>query len=286
MMGYLDHLLYFMRCRGATESRDFLNAIYGITARISQDIQIQNPLIAPDYQKNAVQAFAENCKAILKNSRSLLLLSDVEDRADDISPFPSWCPDGTKDWHVGLPRNQASTALFDASYGLAPRLHDNPPPEHLTLETFHFDDISALGENDYELGAGGVAFTRTASIIMKIPQEYPVTSQDRAEVFWRTPIADTLESQRPAAVEISGSFREHMLMHNAMAVYNAERCSADGKADAEILKPLTNLAASSEYANRVVPSVTRIMERKDTYANIQALKDLPSLSEEQAAGLK
>ncbi|KAL8969391.1 MAG: hypothetical protein Q9183_002012 [Haloplaca sp. 2 TL-2023] len=208
MMGYLDHLLYAMRCREATDSRDFLNALY------------------------------------------------------------------------------ASAALFNASYDLGPRLHDDPTPEHLTFEAFHLDDISGLGENDYELGAGGVAFTRTASIVMKISQEYPITSQDRAEVFWRTLIAGTVESQRPAPVEISDSFREHMLIHNAMVLFNAERRSPDGKADAEILKSLANLAASSEYAGRVIPSVAQIMERKGAYANVQVLKNAPSLSEEQTADLK
>ncbi|KAL8872126.1 MAG: hypothetical protein Q9174_002186 [Haloplaca sp. 1 TL-2023] len=286
MMGYLDHLLYSMRCRRATDSRDFLNALYGLTARISKDIGVTNPLVAPDYDKDVVPVFAENCKAILTNSKSLLLLSNVEDRADDTSALPSWCPDWTRDWHLGLPRSTASAALFDASHGLAPRLCDSSALERLTLEALHFDDISALGENDYELGAGGVAFTRTASIIMKIPREYPITSQDRAEVLWRTLVADTVQSQRPAAMRISDSFREHMLMHNAMAVFNAERRSANGKADSDILKPLADLASSSEYASRVLPSVAQIMERKDAYTNIQALKDAPSLSEEQTADLK
>lgn len=162
-MGYLDHLLYAMRCWEATDTKDYLDALYGITSRISNGMQISNPLVAPDYAKDVVQVFAENCKAILSSSNSLLLLSNVEDRAGIISPVPSWCPAWRKDWAIGLPRC-GSGAYYDASLAhTAPTVY--PVLEHLTLEAYPFDAISALGESDYELGRGGAPFTKTASII-------------------------------------------------------------------------------------------------------------------------
>lgn len=70
-------------------------------------------------------------------------------------------------------------------------------------------------------------------------------------------------------------------MHNSMAVLNAETRRDHNQADLDALKPLAEFAALNEYVTKVIPSLEQILERKEIYATIQALKDATDLTEEQ-----
>ena len=267
LMAYLDHLLYGMRCRKATDNRDHLFAIYGIVARLSHDLGIENILPKPDYTQDIIEVSIAYSRAMLAHSRTLLLLSNVEDRSSSDNNWPSWVPDLSRDWVVGLPRS-GSGDYYDTPKGMGPRILPSPKPEILMLEGYSFDTIQALGEHDFELGQGSVPFTKTAQIILNLPSHYP-TGQDRAEVLWRTLIADQAQGECPAPHSTGAAFFEHMLMHNSMAMLNSEK--AHQSKGLEGFAPLARLAASTAEAAKVIPSGGQILQRRNIYAEIQAL---------------
>ena len=270
LMAYLDHLLYGMRCRKATDTRDYLFAIYGIVSRLSHELHIQNPLPKPDYQQDVIQVSMAYARAILANSKTLLMLSNVEDRSPTKTNWPSWVPDLSKDWVVGLPRS-GSGDFYNTSKGMELRMYPSPKPEVLVIESYAFDHIKVLGEHDFELGQGSVPFTKIAQIILDIPSHYP-TGQDRAEVLWRTLIADQVQGHYPAPNGIGAAFFEHMLMHNYMSILNAENAH-QGKSSGK-LAPLSQLSASTKEAAKLIPSHSQILDRRNTYTTIQALTEM------------
>lgn len=267
IIDYIDSLLYSLRLRTATDKRDHLYSLYGIVSTLCACRMVRNPLPRPDYQREVAQIFTDFCKKILVQSSTLWLLSSVEPRAADDSPYPSWVPDFSKDWSLALP---AYGAYYNACRGLAPRLRPTTSLSELVLDAYLFDEVNAIGESDFELGNGLVPFTKCAKILLELPVIY-YTGQDRAEVFWRTLIADQAQDRYPAPASIAGAFYEHILMHNSMVILNSE--TADHENMLDILGPLDQLATSSVVAAETIPSLSRILERRDHYANIHASRD-------------
>lgn len=266
IMGHLSSLLYSLRLRTASDKRDHLYALYGVLSTLCACHRVRNPLPQPDYQREVAQIFADFCKTILAQSSTLWLLSSVEDRAADDSPYPSWVPDFSKIGNLALPYG----AYYYACRRLTPRLRPTTSLSELILDAFFFDEVNAIGESDFELGIGMVPFIKCAQMLLELPVIYH-TGQDRAEVLWRTLIADQAREQYPAPASIAGAFYEHMLMHNSMVVLKSETVDHESKLDR--LGPLDQLAASSAVAAETIPSLSRILERKDLYANIQAMYD-------------
>ncbi|KAL8915907.1 MAG: hypothetical protein Q9208_008803 [Pyrenodesmia sp. 3 TL-2023] len=239
LMGELDGFLFNMRCRRATDLRDHVYALYGVADRLCQKMDIVNPLAAPDYHGSVEQAYTEYCRAILDNSNTLLLLSNIEDRPDESSQFPSWVPN------------------FKDS---------------LRLEGYLFDTVIGLGESDTELFDGSIPFTKCAELLLKLPPRY-ITGQDRAEVLWRTLIADQAQDQCPAPLAISRAFYEQMLITNSLACLDADVSTIK---DAKLagFGPLAQLATSTLEASRMIPSLPKILKRRDVRAEIAAMRKL------------
>ncbi|KAI4274491.1 MAG: hypothetical protein L6R35_006335 [Caloplaca aegaea] len=271
LIGELNSLLHSMRHRKATDLRDHVYALYGIADRFCQHMDIANPLAAPDYHGTLVQTYTEYCRAIMDKSNTLLLLSNVEDRPGESFQFPSWVPNFSKGWTIGLPSTGSGT-YYDAAKGSRPLLFPSPDKYRLVLKGYCFDTVTSLGESDFELGRARSPFTKTARSLLELPTKY-ATGQDRAEVLWRTLIADQAQDQCPAPPEIADAFREHMLMHNSMAIFDTESFSDKGP-EPETIKPLAQLATSTPEASRMIPSLPEILERKDIYAEIQATREL------------
>lgn len=103
LFGELDYLLCNMRYRKATDLRDHVYALYGVANRLCHEMGIANPNPPPDHPGGVKQAYTEYCRASSENSYTLLLLFNVEDRPDEIFELPSWVPDFSNDWTVGLP---------------------------------------------------------------------------------------------------------------------------------------------------------------------------------------
>lgn len=269
----LDSLLYSLRLRTASDKRDHLYALYGIVSRLCACRRVRNPIPRPDYQREVAQIFEDFCKNILAQSSrasTLWLLSSVEDRAADDSPYPSWVPDLSKDWSLALPA-YGNGAYHNACRRLTPRPRPTTSLSELILDAHLFDEVNAIGESDFELGRGLVPFIKCAKMLLELPVIYH-TGQDRAEVLWRTLIADQAQDGYPAPASMAGAFCEHMLMHHSMVVLKSETADHESKLDR--LGPLDQLAASSTVAAETIPSLSRILERRDVYANIQMVNDL------------
>ena len=267
LMGELDSLLYSVRCRNATDARDRLYALYGVADRFCKQMNLINPLPAPDYNKSLEKVYTEYCKVILEQSNTLLLLSNVEDRSDENFSLPSWVPDFREDWTIALPRT-GSGADYNATKDSKPRLAPSPRAQSLVLDGCYFDTINAIGESDFELGNGKIPFTKCSQMLLDTPLMCPA-GQDRAEVFWRTLIADQAQEQYPAPLETANAFYEHMLMHNAMVLLNTESREEALKA----LQPLCQLATSTSESSRQIPSLPKILQRSTDYAAIRALRE-------------
>ena len=263
----LDSLLYSLRLRTASDKRDHLYALYGIVSRLCACRRVRNPLPRPDYQREVAQVFEDFCKNILAQSSTLWLLSSVEGKAADDSPYPSWVPDFSKDWSLAY----GNGAHYNACLGLTPRLRPTTSLSKLILDAYLFDEVNAIGESDFELGRGLIPIIKCAKMLLELPVIYH-TGQDRAEVLWRTLIADQAQDRYPAPASMAGAFYEHMLMHHSMVVLKSETADHESKLDR--LGPLDQLAASSTVAAETIPSLSRILERRDVYASIQVLYDL------------
>ncbi|KAG7006429.1 hypothetical protein G7Y79_00014g036040 [Physcia stellaris] len=270
LMAFHDALLSTMRCRQATDRRDHIFAVYGIMSRISTQMGIPNPLDEPDYSKSPAEVYVETSRAIIERSRTLLLLSSIEHRPDhdDANPMklPSWVPDFSKEWGSALPRN-GSGDHYHASKGHSIRLLPSPNPRALILEGYHFDEITAVGDSDFELGRGMRPLYESAKIVLGLPLVYH-TGQDRVEFLWRTLIADQAMGQCPAPASLAEAFRYHLLMQNSMAIFNAEQAgNSDG--DLHLHEPLDALSKASTEATKLIPSLEETIRRKEDYTSIR-----------------
>lgn len=278
LMAELDALLYSMRCRKATDIRDHVYAMYGIVDRFAKQMNISNPLVFPGYHKSVEEAYNDHSRAILQNSRTLLLLSNVEDRPDDsCSSLPSWVPNFSVDASIGLPRT-GSGNYYDAFPNSTCHILTSLDPKILILEAFRFDTIIAIGESDFELGAGKVPFTKCAKMLLALPSKYH-NGQDRAEALWRTLIADQAHDQCPAPAHTVDAFHEHMLMFCSMAMLDPRKSPNAGENDSTLFEPLSRLAASTPDAARTIPSLSEITERKNIYAEIRRFRSLENSEE-------
>ncbi|KAI4281215.1 MAG: hypothetical protein L6R38_003877 [Xanthoria sp. 2 TBL-2021] len=255
LVAELDGLSYSMRCRKATDRRDHVFALFGIANRFCERMEIANPLPAPDYQQSFEEAYTRYARCVLQTSKTLLLLSNVEDRPNESSSaLPSWVPDFSKEWHIGFPLT-GSGAYYDACPQSSPRILPNHNPKTLVIQAYHFDTVTALGESDFELGTGEIPFTQSAKILLDLPLKYH-TGQDRVDVLWRTLIADQANKQCPAPFEIGEAFQ-----------------------DITPFEALARLAASTPEAARALPSLSEIVDRKDIYAELQRFRTLDASEE-------
>lgn len=269
-MAFHDALLSTMRCRQATDRRDHIFAIYDIMSRTGIEMGVPNPFDEPDYSKSPVEVYIETSKAIIEHSRSLLLLSNVEHRLNDQNAnpmkLPSWVPDFSKDWGTALSRN-GSGDHYHASKGHSIRLPPSPDLQALVLEGFHFDTITGVGDSDFELARGIHPLYESAKIVLELPSVYH-TGQDRAEVLWRTLIADQANGQCPAPASYAETFRYHLLMQNSMAIFHAEQ-AGNSNGDLHLHEPLNTLSESSTEVTKLIPSLQETIQRKDDYTNIE-----------------
>lgn len=269
ILGYLDELLYEMRLRSATDSRDYFYALYGIVSRLCMTAKILNPLISPDYTKSIAEVYTANVKSLLANSKSLLLLSNVEDRSlRKRTDLPSWVPD------MGVPMPKAFVTqgfgnAYNTSKDSTPRILTPSDLETLTLVGYHVDTVAETGDdgNDLSMRKGGGSFERSAALLLRMPKPY-FNGQDRVEVFWRTLIADLTDSGCiPAHQELGMAFREYLKVYNSVFLLRARR-HGDRQYQVALqgMEPLMSLANSTLEAAALIPSLEETLERKDRYA--------------------
>ena len=285
LIGLLDQLLYNVRLRKASDTRDHVYGIFGITSRLSSAMNIRNPLPKPDYSKSTAQVFTAYSKSLLGASNSLFLLSNVEDRVSKSGfDLPSWVPDFSQSGSLALSSYGAGD-LYQASKGVKARFFASSL-EILSVAGFYCDEVLMLGDSDFEIGNGHDPFTKSAEMLLSLSVTYP-NGQDRTEAFWRTLVADQANGQSPAPPSLRTAFYEYMLMHNSMFLLNSETA---GNIDMTRIEPLAKLAETSSKAAELIPSFDKIVERKVIYQRIKAADERrnqdPSFSHTDLSDLK
>lgn len=204
-----------MRFRSATDPRDHFFSLYGTVSRMCHMAipQLPNPPIRSDYTMTVAEVYTTNMKSLLAHSRSLLLLSHVEDRSQrSRTDLPSWVPDVTVVTTSLLPK-QGTGDIFDASKGALPQILLAPNLETLSLVGYWVDTVTETGD-DYD-GARPLyeAFDKSVALLLRTPKTC-ITGQDRVEAFWRTLIADLGhgDSAHPAPAELGQAFRQSLMV--------------------------------------------------------------------------
>jgi Heterokaryon incompatibility protein (HET) len=269
IVGYIDQMLDQMRFRSATDPRDHFFSLYGIASRICQIAlpPLQNPLINPDYTLTVAEVYAANIKSLLAYSRSLLLLSHVEDRSQRrLTDLPSWVPDATVPNVPMLPK-YGNGDIFNASKGALPQVLPAPNLETLSLVGHWVDTVTKIGDNFEGPKPYTEPYARSLPLLLKMPIVY-ATGQDRVEVFWRTLIANisTVEGTYPAPETMGKAFRKSlMVLYSLWFVETQLKGDREYQASLQDMDPLTALAKSSPEAAELIPSLEEAVQHKNLH---------------------
>ena len=280
LLGFLDQLISEIRCRSAADPRDKYFALYGIVSRLCDiaEPKLSNPLIHPDYTKSVSEVYIASTKSLLAHSKSLLILSGIEDRSQRMrTDLPSWLPDMTTSEPQTLP-TLADGNVFNASKGALPQILPNPNPETLSLIGYWVDTVIETGDDDFSAGRHGGPFEKSASLLLRMPNT-SATGQDRVEAFWRTLIANvSADGAYPAPEVLGRGFREHLKTHNATFLCKAQ-LQGNLEAAKQRMKPLMDLSGSTPEAAALIPSMEETLQRKDSYAYIKEMREKIDASE-------
>jgi hypothetical protein len=219
----LDHLLHLFRRCNATDPRDKVYSLLGITD------QSRSPAldIPRDYNLPVSTLYQGTVESIIRSSNTLNILAQVQDPSHTKLPnLPSWVPD----FSVG----SMPTTLFCSpgqtyfsSGGTKPPspISFDTPSGILRVEGYRLDTIHSVASTH------GCYFVRTASIVAQLPHVYHPTKFpsakpiSRTEAYWRTLIADICDGAHPAPVHNGFDFADWLtckLLHAAYGHQVAE----------------------------------------------------------------
>ena len=279
LMEFLDQLIYHSRLRDATDPRDHIFGLFGITQILCDAAKMENPLPRPDYSKETCTVFTESFKAVIEQSASLRVLSSVEDASvRNRIDLPSWVPDLTTRGSVGF------TSLKNADAYNASRQQPMAmfPTEYrgvISLAGYHVDTVVEFGDDDISLAGYGdhEPFEQTSRMLLNLPTNIYMNGQDRVEVLWRALIADQARGQSPAPVFIGNAFHQHLLMHLSTYILSTRGLQTDD-AQGMISKiaPIVHLSLSSTISTTLIPSITEIVARCRVYHSLEAARTAKS----------
>lgn len=287
LLGYIEALVRQMRFRSALDPRDHFFALYGVVSRICYCAlpQLSNPLISPDYTKTVAEVYVGNIKSLLTHSRSLLLLSHVEDRSHRRrTDLPSWVPDMTV-VTATLLFDQGNGAISNASKGALPQLASAPNLETLSLVGYRIDHVADVGDDYTGAKPYENPFQKSIPILLRMSETY-ITGQDRVEVFWRTLIADMTENGTyPAPEALAKSFRSILSGLFSLFLVGAQYVGdAEYSAAMEHTKPFIALAKSNAEAASYLPSLEEIQQQQALHAEIHEIRRKEFTSETGTLG--
>ena len=279
LMEYLDQLMHLSRLRDATDPRDHVFGLFGFTQLLCDIGKMKNPLPRPDYSKSAYIVFTESCKALVEQSKSLRLLSSVEDDSmRNYTDLPSWVPDLTTRGGVSL-LSLANPDTYKASKQQPMITFHTENPGLLSLAGYCIDTVVGLGDDDVTLAGHGAhePFERTSKMLLDLPKNTYMNGQDRVEVLWRTLIADQAQGQSPAPVSIGSAFHQQLLMHLSTYLLFLEGFQIDDTEETlSRLAPIVYLSTTSETAATLIPSIAEIIARRKVYYSIETARKTDS----------
>jgi hypothetical protein len=213
----LESLIYDTWVFNSTNPRD---KIYGALGLVDPEVSAAWNI---DYQSPPEEVFAIATKAIIEQSRSLKILSCVQDASKrTIATYPSWVPDYSLPYFNMMCHNGSFAAA--GTQHQAPQLVPAPSGSwsRLCLQAHIFDTIVETANDRTDHVNSSVVLEPSwfeLALLLKTP--YPSTGQKRTEVLWRTLCADQDASSTisPAPARFGDLFKELVC---AMVVVRAD----------------------------------------------------------------
>jgi hypothetical protein len=216
----LEELIYATWVFNATDARD---KVYGILGLVDADVRAAWDI---DYQSPPMQVFAVTTRRIIEQTRSLRILSCVQDASiRTIAPYPSWVPDYSLPY-FNMMCNHGEFAAAGTKYATVQLLPSSPSGPAswslLRLRGHVFDTIVETGNDRTDFVNSAVLLDPSwfeLTLLLKTP--YPATGQRRTEVLWRTLCADqdATSDVIPAPARFGALFKELVC---AMVMVRAE----------------------------------------------------------------
>ena len=279
LMEYLDQLIHFSRLRQATDPRDHIFGLYGVAQILCDLAKMNNPLPAPDYSKSIYTVFTESCKSLIEQSKSLRLLSTVEDdSARNYTDLPSWVPDLTTRSSMSFP-SLGDTEIYKASKQQSMTMFYTENLGILGLTGYCVDTLVELGDDDTSLAGHGAhePYEKTSKMLLNLPGSTYVNGQDYVEVLWRTLIADQAQGQSPAPVAMGSAFRQQLLMHLSTYILFLEGFQSKSAEETVLrIAPIMQLSKTSNIAATLIPSIEEIAARRKVYHTIETVRKAKS----------
>jgi hypothetical protein len=213
----LEDLIYDTWVFNSTNPRD---KIYGVLGLADPEVGAAWEI---DYQSPPEKVFAIATKTIIEQSRSLKILSCVQDASKrTIATYPSWVPDYSLPYFNMMCNNGSFAAAGTQHH--APQLVPAPSGSwsRLCLQAHIFDTIVETANDRTDHVNSSVVLEPSwfeLALLLKTP--YPSTGQKRTEVLWRTLCADQDASSTisPAPARFGDLFKELVC---AMVVVRAD----------------------------------------------------------------
>jgi hypothetical protein len=206
-------VLITTRSFAATDPRDKIFAVLGL-ATLGRTEVPATEIIYVDYTLTPAQVYLETAWTVIKKSKDLNLLAEVEDpQLRNIADIPTWVPDFSSTYRPSI---YHQSLAFNAYQGLKRSLTSLSNSRLLGTAAYRVGEIissESLGVNEPFIEY----FPRILAILFELSLIY-VNNQDRLEVLWRTMIQDGLEWVNPAAADTAGDFKNWILVNIAEAV--------------------------------------------------------------------
>jgi hypothetical protein len=206
-------ILVMTRSFEASDPRDKIFAILGL-ATLGRNQLSATELIRVDYELTPAEVFLETIWVIIKNSKDLNFLAEVEDpHLRNITDLPTWVPDFSS---VDRPSIYYQSLHFNADGGLKRSLRSLSDPCLLSSAAYRLGEVvytASLGLNEPFIDY----FPRMLIPLFELSPIY-ATGEDRLEVLWRTMIQNGMDWVSPAAPDTALDFRDWILSNIAEAV--------------------------------------------------------------------
>lgn len=186
----LENLVYDTWVFRSTEARDKLYGVLGLVDATEREKWVI------DYQSSIEEVFARATRRIIEQSRSLKILSCVQDASKrTIATYPSWVPDYSLPYVNMMCNSGFFSAAWDAQHPQyqAPSLLPSPSSSWscLRLHATIVDTVAATANDRTDYVNSAMLLEPSwfeLALLLKAP--YPATGQRRTEVLWRTLCAD------------------------------------------------------------------------------------------------
>ncbi|OQN98463.1 hypothetical protein B0A48_15733 [Cryoendolithus antarcticus] len=279
----LDFLAQFIISTRPFAASDLRDKVFAPLAMVRQALALYNvDLPDPNYTVLVQTVYNETTALIIAHSSDLYLLSEVEDRcATKTQGLLSWVPDYALTTHS--PFNEIPGVNFNALPGRNKRCLVDRRTGSLTLTGCYFDTIQAMPANTLDEMFNRDAFVPLIDFCIMRMGHY---GDGRAEVLWRTIIADNDGTTSPPSADAAAGFRRILELKIAI-VHHGDRLRDD-------IEPLSDatwttyanfdeLRALAPAAEAAIPSTTELAAFAERWRLIMT-RALPFAEAKEVAG--